>query len=367
MSIETPAAVVDVSVLDRNITSWAAQLGARGVGLRPHTKTTKCAEIIRRQVSAGAVGLTAATIGEVEALADRGFDHLFHAYPVWAGTPERARRIRALHERCNLMVGVESVESATALAGAVSGTSRPLAVVLEVDCGMLRSGVEPEALAPLARACQDLGLDIRGAFTYGGHAYANCEAPAGAGDDEVHALAAAASTLRDEGVDVRVLSAGSTPTALRSARPPVTDERPGTYVFMDRQQVALRAGGMQDVSLYVLTTVVASHADGRFVLDAGSKVLSTDRPAWLEGFGFLPAYPDAVVTRLSEHHAVVSANGPRPRVGDVVALVPNHCCVVVNLTDSLVAADRFDPLDDDLLGAVCDHERWGLISRGSNT
>lgn len=359
--------MVDVSVLDRNITSWAAQLGARGVGVRPHTKTSKCAEVIRRQVAAGAVGLTAATIGEVEALADHGFDHLFHAYPVWAGTPERARRVRALHERCDLMVGVESVESAAALAAAVAGTSHPLAVVLEVDCGMRRSGVAPEALAPLARACQDLGLDIRGAFTYGGHAYANCDAPAGAGDDEVHALAAAASTLRVEGVDVRVLSAGSTPTARHSARPPVTDERPGTYVFMDRQQIALGAGSLHDVSMYVLATVVASHTDGRFVLDAGSKVIGTDRPSWLEGFGFLPAYPAATVDRLSEHHAVASANGPRPPVGEVVALVPNHCCVVVNLADSLVAVGRFDPRSGDLLGSVGDHERWGLISRGSNT
>ena len=178
MSIETPAAVVDVSVLDRNINSWASQLQERGVGLRPHTKTTKCAEIIRRQVAAGAVGLTVATIDEAEALADHGFDHLFQAYPVWAGTPGRARRIRALHDRCDLMVGVESVESAAALATAVAGASRPLPVVLEVDCGMLRSGVAPEALAPLARACQDRGLDVRGAFTYGGHAYAGCDAPA---------------------------------------------------------------------------------------------------------------------------------------------------------------------------------------------
>ena len=101
---------------------------------------------------------------------------------------------------------------------------------------------------------------------------------------------------------------------------------------------------------------MASHSDGRFVLDAGSKVVSTDRPSWLEGYGFLPRYPDAVVERLSEHHAVCTTSGSRPRVGDVVALVPNHCCVVVNLADELVAVSN-------------GHEvgRWSVIGRGRNS
>ncbi len=363
----TPAVVVDVEVLDRNINSWSARFAERAVGLRPHTKTSKCTEIIARQVAAGAVGLTVATIGEAESLAQRGFDRLFQAYPVWAGTPERARRLRALHERVDLMVGVESADSAVALAVAARGTSRPLAVVLEVDCGMRRSGVALPELSLLARRSLDLGLDVRGAFTYGGHAYANCDAPPAAGDDEVRTLQDAESLLRAEGVEPTVLSAGSTPSAVYSARPPVTDERPGTYVFMDRQQIALGAGSIDDVSMYVLTTVVASHTDGRFVLDAGSKVIGTDRPSWLEGHGFLPAYPAAVVTRLSEHHAVVEARGPRPRVGEVLALVPNHCCVVVNLTDTLWAAARVDPLEPADLLSSSDLQRWPVISRGSNT
>jgi hypothetical protein len=367
VNIETPAAVVDVSVLDRNITTWADRMAARAVGLRPHTKTSKCAEIISRQVRAGAAGLTVATLGEAEALADCGFDHLFQAYPVWAGTPGRAQRVRALNDRVDLLVGVESTESADALAAAVLGSGRPLGVVLEVDCGMRRSGVDLTELASLARRCLDLGLDVRGAFTYGGHSYANCDAPPAAADDEVRTLQEAESILRAEGVTPTVLSAGSTPTAAYSARPPVTDERPGTYVFMDRQQIALHAGTHDDVSLYVLTTVVASHADGRFVLDAGSKVIGTDRPAWLEGHGFLPAYPDAMVTRLSEHHAVVDARGPGPRVGEVLALVPNHCCVVVNLTDTLWALPHLDRLEPAGVVDSPDLEPWPVISRGYNT
>lgn len=366
LMVDTPVAVVDVAALDHNIASMASALAARGTGLRPHSKTSKCAEVVRRQVDAGVCGLTVATIGEAEALADAGFDGLLQAYPVWAGTPDRARRIRALHERCDYAVGVESIESATALAAAVRGSARPLPVVLEVDCGGKRSGVTLDHLAPLARRCMDLRLDVRGAFTYGGHAYGGCHAVEDAADDEVRSLSAAKDILESVGVDVRVLSAGSTPTALLSARTPITEERPGTYVFLDRHQVALGAGTMDQVSLLVLTTVVASHPD-RFVIDAGSKVLSTDRQPWLEGHGFLPAYPDAVVARLSEHHAVCTTTGPRPKVGEVLALVPNHCCVVVNLTDALWAAPSIDRLEPQAVLTSPDLQRWPVLSRGRNT
>jgi D-serine deaminase-like pyridoxal phosphate-dependent protein len=353
--IETPNVVIDLERLESNITKWATWLPERGIGLRPHTKTSKCLPIVERQVAAGVVGLTVATLGEAEVLADAGFDHLFQAYPVWAGHPGRAHRLRALHDRVDLMVGVESADGAAALGRAVAGAGRALRVLIELDPGMHRTGVEPHDVVAIARACADAGLEVCGAFTFGGHGYHACDAPAQAADDEVRVLAAAAEELRSAGFDPAVLSAGSTPTAAGSARPPVTDERPGVYVFHDRQQVGLGVARWDEVALTVATTVVASHADGRFVLDAGSKVLSSDRPAWLEGHGFLPAHPSAVVRSLSEHHAVVWTDGPRPRVGDVLALVPNHCCAVVNLVDELVVAQR---------GAVVD--TWPVSARGRN-
>ena len=353
--IQTPAVLVDVDRLDRNIAGWAARMADRGVGLRPHTKTSKCLPVIRRQVDAGAVGLTVATLGEAEVLADAGFAAVFQAYPLWAGHPERARRLRALHERIELLVGVESAEGAAALGQAVRGDARPLPVLVEVDPGLHRTGVLPEDVAAVARAALDAGLEVRGAFTFGGHAYGSCDAPAAAADDEVRVLTRAAEDLTRLGCPPSVLSAGSTPTALGSARPPVTDERPGTYVFQDRQQVELGVAGWDEVALHVAATVVASHRDGRFVLDAGSKVLAADRPAWLTGHGFLPAHPEAEVRSLSEHHAVCWTPGPRPAVGDVVAVVPNHCCVVVNLVDELLAVHAGEVVD-----------RWAVAARGRN-
>ena len=183
--LDTPTVLIDVDVLERNVTSWAQRLAARGVGLRPHTKTSKCVEVIRRQVAAGVVGLSVATLGEAEALADAGFSDLFQAYPVWAGRPDRARRVRELHERVALMVGVESVESAAALGAAVAGSERMLPVLIEIDPGLHRSGVDPAEVVEIARAADAAGLEIRGAFTFGGHGYATCDAAPQAGDDEV--------------------------------------------------------------------------------------------------------------------------------------------------------------------------------------
>jgi D-serine deaminase-like pyridoxal phosphate-dependent protein len=353
--IDTPSVVVDIDVVEHNVTSWARRFADRGVGIRPHTKTSKCLPIISRQVAAGCVGLTIATLGEGEVLADAGFTELFQAYPLWAGNPDRARRLRALHDRAHLLVGLESAESAAALGAAMRRSATPLEVLIEIDPGLRRSGVLPGEALAIAQAAADAGLLVRGAFTFGGHGYANCEAAPTAGDDEVNCLAAAAESLRAAGFDTSVLSAGSTPTATHSARPPVTDERPGTYVFHDNQQVTLGVAGLDEVALCVAATVVASHADGRFVLDSGSKALASDRPPWVSGHGLLPAYPEATIRSLSEHHAVAWTKGPRPRIGDVVAVIPNHVCTVVNLVDELIAVSYGEMVD-----------RWPVASRGRN-
>ena len=354
--IDTPRVVVDVDVLERNIATWATRMSDRGVGLRPHTKTSKCLPVIQRQVDAGVVGLTVATLGEAEVLADAGFDNLFQAYPLWAGHPDRARRLRELHERVDFTVGVESVESAHALGAATKGSSRPLPVLIEVNPGLDRTGVDPSEVVHVARAAGDAGLDVSGAFTFGGHGYATCDAAPGAGDDEVRSLSTAAEVLTGAGFEPRILSAGSTPTALHSARPPITEERPGTYVFHDAQQVTLGVADLSEVAMVVAATVVARHGDGRFVLDSGSKSIASDRPAWATGHGLLPAYPDAELRSLSEHHCVGWTTGPQPKIGEVVAVVPNHACVVVNLVDDLTVASKGETVDV-----------WRVASRGMNS
>ncbi|MEO9181449.1 MAG: alanine racemase, partial [Acidimicrobiales bacterium] len=206
--------------------------------------------------------------------------------------------------------------------------------------GEARTGVmdTPSALL-VANACADAGLRVTGVFAHGGMSYAGVDAVAPAAADEARVVLEAATALRTNGHEVAVVSAGSTPTALLSAVAGITEERPGTYVFGDRQQAVLGAHAAHDVALFVATTVVQVSGE-RFVLDAGAKVFTKDLPKTVEGYGALVAYPDAIIERLYDHHAVVSARGGAvPRIGERIAVVPNHVCPVTNLAREFVVLD----------------------------
>lgn len=336
--LDTPALVVDLDRVEANVGRMQTVMDSRGVGLRPHAKTHKSVRFARMQLDVGAVGMTVAVLGEACVLAEAGINDVFVAYPVWP-VGAKASRLRDLHDRVRVAVGVDSGAGAEQVAAAVVGARRPLAVLVEVDSGEQRTG-QPHAEGALAVAQQArrAGLDVQGVFTHGGHAYRGHDLVAGAADDEVEVLEAAAAALRSDGFDVRVVSAGSTPTATGSARSPVTEQRPGTYIFGDRQQVHLGAHAPDAVALVAAATVVSTSArDGRFVVDAGAKTVAKDRPGWLSGHGAVPRYPGAVVEAVYDHHGVVRlpAGADGPSVGDVVAVVPNHVCPVVNLSDTI--------------------------------
>jgi D-serine deaminase-like pyridoxal phosphate-dependent protein len=346
--LETPAVVVDARRLDRNLARMATAADAAGVALRPHAKTHKCAEVARRQLSAGAIGLTVATLAEAELFAADGCPSVFIAYPLWAGSDDRRARLAALHERTDLRVGVDSVAAAAVLSDAVLG----LKVLVEVDSGQHRSGVAADQVAGLAAACRDLGLDVVGAFTHPGHAYALPADVPRAAEDERTALAAAGAALAELIDTEPVLSGGSSPTAAAGVAAPLTEVRPGTYVFGDRQQLHLSRLAEHDIALVVAARVVSVPRLGEAVLDAGSKALSSDRPSWLPGHGLILDAPEATIAILSEEHAVVRGLTTPLRVGDLVRVVPNHVCSVVNLTSELVVVCD---------GAVVD--RWPVSAR----
>jgi D-serine deaminase-like pyridoxal phosphate-dependent protein len=333
-SFDTPLLLVDHARMVDNISAMAADVRRHGAVLRPHVKTHKSLEIARLQVEHGACGLTVATLGEAEVFARGGFDDLFVAYPVRAVGP-KARRVAALARSVRLRVAVESVSSAEALAVALAETDAE--AVVEVDSGGQRTGATSvEDAVRVADAARRGGLRVAGVFTHGGHSYAERGAARSVAEQEVGALAAAADALRGDGHVVTVVSAGSTPTAvLASAGEVVTEVRPGTYVFQDRLQVELGTARPDEVSLVVVATVVSRH-DGRVVVDAGAKTLSKDVPSLLAGFGTVVGRPTLVVERLYDHHGVIA--GPDedlPDIGELVRIVPNHVCPVVDLSPDL--------------------------------
>lgn len=349
----TPSLVVDVDRLDANIASMAALARHRGVALRPHAKTHKTVPIARRQLSRGAVGLSVATVAEAEVLAAAGIDDLFIAYPLWV-TSGQAGRIARVLDCASLTIGLDSAEGARALAHHLRRADG-LAVAVEVDSGQHRSGVAPEAAGEVAEAAAEVGLDVVGVFTFPGHSYAPGHR-ADVARQEAAALETAREVVKARGLACTTVSGGSTPTAEHLVRGVLTELRPGVYVFGDAQQWELGSASPEHLALTCHATVVST-AGGRVVLDAGSKVLGADRPAWTTGFGRLLDHPDARIGQLSEHHAVVEwGGGPRPSVGDRLRVVPNHCCSAVNLADRLLVERDGEIVD-----------RWDVAARGANT
>ena len=336
--LPTPAVLVDLDILEKNIARQARRAREAGVRLRPHAKTHKCPEIARMQLAAGAAGISLAKTSEAEVFAEAGFDDIFIAYPVVGlGKPER---LLALSDRQRLAVGTDSVEGARHLSEAFRGAGRRLDVLLKIDVGYHRVGVLPENALEAARRVAELpGLTLRGVFTHAGQVYQaeTPEAVAQIGTLEGESLVSCAGALRRSGLSIDEVSVGSTPSARHAMRVAgVTECRPGNYVFHDGSQVALGTCGPEDCAMTILATVVSVPAPERAVVDAGSKTLSQDtmRPR-ANGHGLILG-TESRLQSLSEEHGVARIeDGDSFRVGDRVRILPNHACVVSNLHDRL--------------------------------
>jgi D-serine deaminase-like pyridoxal phosphate-dependent protein len=336
--LSTPAVVIDLDVLERNVSRMAEAARVRGVSLRPHAKTHKTLEIARLQLEAGATGLTVAKTSEAEVYADAGFADIFVAYPVVGA--DKGRRLLALADRVRLAVGVDSREGAATLAGVFHEASRSLDVLLKVDVGLHRVGVAPASAPALARDLADMaGLRLRGLFTHGGQAYGaeGASQVLSVAQDEGRTMVEVAEAVRAQGLPVETISVGSTPTARGGMSVAgVTECRPGNYVFHDFSQVCLGTCGLEDCAMTVVATVVSVPEARRAVVDAGSKVLSTDPLRPRAGGHGLVLGTGSRLRGLSEEHGVVAAEpGDVFRVGDRVRILPNHACVVSNLRDRL--------------------------------
>lgn len=349
--IDTPFLTVDEQVLDANIARMASFAAGAGLRLRPHAKTHKSLILGQRQLDGGATGLTVATIAEAEAFAAGGFSDLFIAYPLWL-TENKAARLRAVMEQARVLLAVDSVAGAQQLAAHLPGS----AVLIEVDSGHHRTGVDPELAGEVGAGAVEAGLQVLGIFTFPGHSY-RPGGPSDAAGEESRALATAAESLRSRAITPVIRSGGSTPSVSDADPTVLTEIRPGVYVFNDAQQVELGVATLADVALTAIGTVV--HSSGtKAVVDVGSKVLGADQPAWVSGGGRLPDEPGARITALSEHHATIefSHASRTPAPGSRVRIAPNHVCTAVNLADALIVVGADDAVTS-----------WPITARGANT
>jgi D-serine deaminase-like pyridoxal phosphate-dependent protein len=284
-----------------------------------------------------------AKVGEAEAMLAAGVRDLLVAYPIFGEAKlQRLQRVAEQAER--LIVSLDDVAVADGLARVGRKLGRALSVYVEVDCGLARMGRPPGVMsADVARQIARLdGAEVVGLMTHAGHAYQarGRDALRQVALQEAEAVVDAARVLEQQGIRVRELSIGSTPTAHFIEEVVttfgVTEIRPGTYVFNDVNQIALGTAEEADCALTVLATVVSRPAADRMVIDAGSKTLGADAGV-APGYGRLKGHPDAVVQRLWEEHGVVSIDASAAwRVGDHVEVIPNHACIPPNLTDELI-------------------------------
>ncbi len=331
--IDTPAVLIDVDRARGNIARAQAHADRAGMALRPHIKTHKLPFWAAEQLAAGAVGITVQKLGEAEVMADAGITDIFLPYNILGSA--KLARLAALHGRVAISVTADSEPVVRGLAGAFTDPAHPLPVLVECDTGMGRCGVQsPQAALALAQVIAAApGLGFGGLMTY----------PAAGGQAEcLDWLARAKALLEAAGLPCPRITSGGTPDLWTSqAGGTITEYRPGTYIYLDRFQVAKGVGTAADCALTVLTTVVSHPTPDRAILDAGSKALSSDTLGQPD-FGEIPTLPRARVTGLSEEHGTVTLNGESVAVGDRLRVLPNHACVVSNLFDvvHLVQGDR---------------------------
>lgn len=348
--LRTPCVLIDQQKLERNIDRMQDAASARQMRLRPHAKTHKSVDLARLQIARGAVGICCAKPGEAEVFAEAGIRDIRLPYPV---NPVSAGRILALLDRTHLSFIVDDLDVARRWSDVMNAAGREVDVLVKVDVGFHRCGIDPEAAGAasfVVRVAEMRGLRFRGLLSHAGHAYnaASEEEITRIADTEARLLSNLRDRVADAGVPVEEISVGATPTARFSLRQEaVTELRPGNYVYYDRTQVALGAATWQDCALTVLARVVSRPAPDRIILDAGSKTLTTDQAkgtgntagygAVMQALDVAAADDSLLIERLSEEHATVKiTEGASPLVpGDLVRIVPNHACVVSNLVDEL--------------------------------
>jgi D-serine deaminase-like pyridoxal phosphate-dependent protein len=355
--LETPALVVDLDRMEVNLDRAAAYAREHGLALRPHIKTHKSPALAGEQLRRGAVGVTCATPFEAEVMSGVTDDILVMYPPVGA---RRAARLARLAQRVRLTVALDSEQAAEDLSQATAVAGSAVRVLVELDAGMHRVGVQSAADAvALARRVRTLpGIELAGLAFYPGHV----RGPVADHATQLAELTRVVGDVKREfqraGIPLAVISAGSTPTMWRTHEiAGVTEMRPGTYIFNDRTTAEIGACSLDDCALTVLATVVSTAVPNQAVIDAGAKALGREpiRGASGEGFGCLLHDPAVVVKSMSEEHGILdlSRSTWRPRVGERVRVVPNHVCIVVHLADVVYGIRQ---------GAVV--SSWPVAARG---
>jgi D-serine deaminase-like pyridoxal phosphate-dependent protein len=333
--LDTPAILIDLEIMERNLRKLADYGREHGLRLRPHTKTHKIPALARRQIELGAAGLTVAKVGEAEVMLSAHPSDLLIAYPTVGAA--KLDRLMQIAKQTTVSMSLDSLVVAQQVSSAASIHGVEIGVLAEVDVGLGRVGVAPEELIELIQSIGRLpNLRFEGIAFYPGQIKALDEE----GQQDLRKVAQLLerilSDLRRAGFTPRLVSGGSTPTLFQSHRMPGMNEvRPGTYIFNDRNTILAGACTLEECAASILVTVVSTAKAGQMIVDGGSKTFSSDRPTAGSdvSFGHVVEAPLAVFTKMNEEHGFVDLRKAERgfSVGERLRIIPNHICVAMNL------------------------------------
>jgi D-serine deaminase-like pyridoxal phosphate-dependent protein len=356
--LDTPSLVVDIAAMERNIRRMADYCALHGLKLRPHTKTHKVPEIARMQMDHGAAGITVAKIGEAEVMAEAGLNDILIVYPLF-GEAKWDRLVR-LAGRAHIAVAMDSLEIARKITERSRQAGVPVGILAEFDTGFHRCGlaIEPESIETVKRIRDLAGAGWRGILVYPGHIMGSSVSREPLIAEQNARMARLLGMLDAAGIETPVVSGGNTPAAYASHRfQGITDIRPGTYVFNDKDTVCAEAAAYENCALTVWTSVVSVSVSGKAMVDAGSKTLSADSLLSGDGrgFGYVVGHPEIAIADLSEEHGHldVTRASRSLKLGEKLRIVPNHVCTCVNLHDTI-----YGVRGDEVVG------EWRIAARG---
>lgn len=323
--LDTPALVIDEAIALANINAFQAHCNKLGLKLRPHIKTHKTIHFARHQLNAGACGITCQKISEAEIMANGGINDILITFNIVGAS--KLNRLVSLSRRIkSLAVTADNSTVVRGLSGAFADESNPLDVLIECDTGAGRCGVQsPEQVLSLALAISSSpGLNFGGLMTY--------PTPKGA-DDAAHFMRRSVSLLAENKIECPVVSTGGTPEMWSAGtRSVFTEYRIGTYIYNDRSLIELGVATEENCAARVHATVVSRPTVERAIIDAGSKVLTSDVMGFFSDYGRVVGHRDAVIESLSEEHGVLRVEPDSALMpGDRIQVIPNHVCVVCNM------------------------------------
>ena len=337
--IPTPSVVVELDQVTENLNQMDALNRTYGIRVRPHIKPHKSVYFALQQLACGACGITCAKLSEAEVMADYGIDDIFIAYPLIG--EDKMERLGRLMKRIRVSTEVNSLYGAQQLSALGEKIGKKVPVLIEIDGGLHRGGVPTYAGAlAFAESIRQLpGIEIIGLMYYGGLIYAEktregFEAQTRKEHDD---LVGTADLLRANGYNMSVLSGGSSYSS-RCCKylAGITEVRCGNYIFNDVSTIATGFATEQECALRAVSTVVCKMDAHHAIIDAGSKTLTTDLCGHRDGYGWIVGHPEIRITKLNEEHGFVESDTPLPfEIGDKIAIIPNHACVLPNLVDKV--------------------------------